>query len=98
MNPLTPFLERQPAVILDGGLATELEARGEDLDDPLWSAKLLLERPERIRSVHRDYLDSGADCLVTASYQATLEGFARRGFARDKAIWLLELSVSLAME
>lgn len=98
MHPFTPFLERQPAVILDGGLATELEALGENLDDPLWSAKVLFERPERIRRVHLDYLMSGADCVASASYQATLEGFARRGFGREKAVRLLQLSVDLAIE
>lgn len=98
MHPLDPFLESQPALILDGGLATELETRGEDLDDPLWSAKVLLERPERIRRVHHDYLAAGADCVTSASYQASFEGFARRGLSRDKARALFQASVDLARE
>ena len=35
--------------IIDGGLATELEANGADLNDPLWSAKCLISSPELIR-------------------------------------------------
>ena len=66
-------------VVLDGALATELERRGADLNDPLWSASILLEDPELIRQVHYDYLCAGADILTTASYQASFEGFARRG-------------------
>ncbi|MGB5398574.1 MAG: homocysteine S-methyltransferase family protein, partial [Thermoanaerobaculia bacterium] len=51
-NPLAPFLETQRLVILDGGLATELEAQGFDLNDELWSAKVLLEQPDSVRRLH----------------------------------------------
>ncbi|MGB5549357.1 MAG: homocysteine S-methyltransferase family protein, partial [Thermoanaerobaculia bacterium] len=51
-NPLAPFLETQRLVILDGGLATELEGRGFNLKDGLWSARVLLEQPDSIRRVH----------------------------------------------
>lgn len=97
-NPLAPLLERCPAFILDGALATELERRGCDLRDPLWSAKALLENPEWIAQIHRDYLQAGADCLITASYQATVEGFMRRGLTREAALDLLRRSVRLAVE
>jgi len=95
-NPLEPFLAAQGVVILDGGLATELEARGHDLSDELWSARLLADDPEAIRQVHFDYLVAGADCIVTASYQATLEGFARQGRSESEAEALLLSSVALA--
>jgi len=85
-------------MILDGGLATELEARGCDLSDELWSARLLMDQPDLIRDVHSEYLRVGADCVVSASYQATLEGFASRGLTREESIELLERSVELATE
>ena len=37
--------------VIDGGLATELERNGADLNDPLWSAKCLLTSPHLIRKV-----------------------------------------------
>ena len=77
-NPFTVFLEAQGSLLLDGGLATALEARGADLDDPLWSARMLLEDPGLIREVHGDYLRAGADCIATCTYQATVPGFAAR--------------------
>ncbi len=70
---------------VDGALATELEARGCDLDDPLWSAKVLLEQPQLIKQVHRDYFDAGAAIAITSSYQALPQGFARRGIAEAEA-------------
>ena len=82
--------------ILDGALATELERRGADLSDPLWSAKCLLERPELIRQVHLDYFRAGAHVATTATYQATFEGFAKRGIERGRAARLMLEAVSLA--
>jgi len=94
-NPLAPFLEGEGFVVLDGALATELERRGASLDDPLWSAKVLIESPDRIESLHFDYFVSGADVGTSASYQATFEGFARRGIGAGRAERLLRLSVEL---
>lgn len=85
-------------VVLDGGLATELERRGADLRDPLWSAKILFEEPGRILDAHRAYVDAGAQVLITASYQASFERLARRGFDRAQASALLADSVRLARE
>ncbi len=70
-NPFTALLAAQPFVLLDGAMATELEARGCDLADSLWSAKVLLENPQLIRDVHLDYFRAGAQVAITASYQAT---------------------------
>ena len=72
-------VEHQGALILDGGLATTLEDRGHDLDDPLWSARVLIDRPAAIGSVHADFLAAGADVITTATYQASAAGFAARG-------------------
>ncbi len=84
-------------LVLDGALATELERRGADLTDPLWSAKLLIEQPGLIRAVHLDYFQAGADVATTATYQATFEGFAGRGIARDVAARLMRDAVALAV-
>jgi homocysteine S-methyltransferase len=97
-NPLAPLLATRPYLLLDGGLATELEARGCDLDDPLWSALLLHQAPERIAEVHRAYVDAGAEVLITASYQAHFAGFKRHGIGAREAARLLRQSVALARQ
>jgi homocysteine S-methyltransferase len=96
MNPITSILNDYPALVIDGALATELERRGCDLKDDLWSARILLEQPEVIKQVHLDYFKAGADCAITASYQATLEGFQKRGLNEKEAISLIQKSVKLA--
>jgi homocysteine S-methyltransferase len=97
-NPLQPFLDIQDALILDGGLATELEARGCDLRDELWSARLLLENPALIQDVHLDYYRAGADCGISASYQATIPVLMARGLSEAEAIALIRLAVRLVMQ
>jgi homocysteine S-methyltransferase len=85
-------------VVVDGALATELEARGCNLEDALWSAKVLLEQPHLIKQVHSDYFGAGAAVAITASYQATPQGFAQRGISEAEALELVALSVRLADE
>ncbi len=97
-NPLDPFLSGGGTLVLDGGLATELEKAGFDLDHPLWSARLLRDAPEAIVAVHASYLDAGADCITTASYQATVAGLVRQGLTEVEARTLLLRSVDLAQE
>lgn len=69
--------------VLDGGVATELERRGCDISGPLWSAHVLDQSPATIAAVHLDYLRAGADCISTASYQVSAQGY--REFTPDSA-------------
>jgi len=93
---LSDRLAAQDVLWLDGGLASELERRGHDLDDPLWSAALLLSSPDAIAQVHTAYLQAGADVLVTASYQASDEGLRRRGLSPDQIDAVYDRSTALA--
>ncbi|MFD4372212.1 homocysteine S-methyltransferase [Streptomyces sp. NPDC058486] len=83
-------------LVLDGGLSNQLEAQGCDLPDALWSARLLADAPEQIEAAHTAYVRAGAQVLITASYQATYEGFARHGLDRRATAGLLARSVALA--
>src|SRR5450756_2418310 len=97
-DPLAPLFAHHGLVVLDGGLATQLEAQGNSLADPLWSARLLLENPGEIVRAHLAFYRAGAAIATTASYQATFEGFAARGIDHAGAIDLLRRSVALACE
>ncbi len=82
--------------ILDGGLGTELERAGHDLTDALWSARLLLDNPAAIATVHRAYFDAGADIVSTATYQASVPGFAARGLSAAETNALFVRAVEIA--
>ena len=98
MNVIEERLAVQDVIVLDGAFATELEARGFSVNDALWSAKALFERPDLVREVHLDYLRAGADVVTSASYQATVEGFMKRGFSKEEAAALIQKSIQLAQE
>jgi len=83
--------------ILDGAMATELEHRGCDITGPLWSARVIADHPDAIVGVHTDYLEAGADCLLTASYQVSSKAFADAGLSSHDADEALRRSVALAL-
>ncbi|MGJ5892084.1 homocysteine S-methyltransferase [Streptomyces niveiscabiei] len=97
-SPLLTEALAAGSLVLDGGMSNQLESAGHDLSDELWSARLLAELPEAITRAHLAYFLAGADVAITSSYQATYEGFAKRGIERERASELLTLSVELARE
>lgn len=93
---MSVFVPGEAVLVADGGLATELEARGNDLSDSLWSARLLMDAPGQILDAHLAFFRAGAQIATSASYQASFEGFARRGLGRREAAGLMRRSVDLA--
>ena len=83
-------------LVLDGGLSNALEDRGVDLSSDLWTARLLLDDPEQIAAVHRDYYLAGADVVTTASYQASVPSLVAAGLTTREAERTLLASVHLA--
>jgi homocysteine S-methyltransferase len=83
-------------LILDGALGTELARRGWDVSDCLWSARVVLDNPEAIEQIPFDYLEAGARCITTGSYQISFEGFEKAGIAREDTANALTMSVDTA--
>ena len=98
MIDFNSYLNRQKFVVVDGAFATELERLGLDIKDPLWSALALIDHTDMIEKVHTMYLKAGADIIISSSYQATVDGFAKKGIDKDKALSLIALSVDLAVK
>jgi homocysteine S-methyltransferase len=84
--------------VLDGGMASELEYRGARIDGPLWSAHVLEDAPEKIVDVHRAFIEAGAQCIETASYQVSRMGYEEIGLPAARADAALLRSVALARE
>ena len=95
MDRFSKLIEKKGLAVLDGAMATQLEARGCDINDELWSAKMLAEAPELIEAVHLDYFEAGADIGTSASYQATVPGFMKKGFSREASEALIKRSMEL---
>jgi len=82
--------------VLDGGMASELEYLGANIDGPLWSAHVLEDSPEKVVAVHRAYIEAGADCILTASYQVSRMGYTESGLPTERADSALLRAVELA--
>jgi homocysteine S-methyltransferase len=82
--------------VLDGGLATELEYQGARIDGPLWSAHVLEDAPDKVIAVHRAYIEAGAECILTASYQVSRRGYVEFGLSPERADAALLRAVELA--
>ncbi|WP_299143183.1 homocysteine S-methyltransferase, partial [uncultured Dialister sp.] len=95
---IADILKKYPFIVLDGAFSTELERQGFSINDELWSAIALYEKPDMVKAVHRSYYDAGSDIVTSASYQATLEGFEKKGFSREEGRELLIRSVRLVQE
>jgi homocysteine S-methyltransferase len=88
----------QPPVVLDGGLSNALEDLGFDLTDALWTARILMDHPEAVATVHRAYFRAGAQVATTASYQASVPGFMTAGVTRETAEDVIRRSVTIARD
>ena len=97
-HTLEETLHNTGIMVIDGAMSTALEALGCNLADSLWSAKILAEAPEKIKQVHSDYFKAGADCGITASYQATIPGFMAKGVTREEAEGFIRRAVELFKE
>lgn len=89
-------LIREPFTVVDGGLSTALEELGHHPDGALWTAQLVIDRPEVIVAAHRRFVDAGADVVISSSYQASIDGFVRAGLDRTAARAALASTTELA--
>ena len=97
-NLIEQFIANQGFLVLDGALATEMEKLGADLNDPLWSAKLLLEDSPLIHDVAYQYLLAGADIVTTNTYQATVPGFVKKGINKTDALDLIKKAAEIGLK
>lgn len=95
-EPVVFAVPDNSVLLCDGGLAAELEARGNDLSDRLWSARLLVDAPDEIVAAHTAFYRAGAVIATTASYQACAEAFAARGIGPGDTAALLHRGIALA--
>ncbi len=88
MNQLEQLLATNEYLIADGGMGTMLMAAGLEQGDPpeMWNVL----HPDRIRSVHRGYIEAGAQIILTNSFGGTrfrlkLHKLQDRAFELNKA-------------
>ncbi|MEX2143211.1 MAG: homocysteine S-methyltransferase family protein [Anaerolineales bacterium] len=95
MNSFLQRLSEPRPMLLDGAMGTELERRGVDISTPLWSAIALLDSPELVEQVHQDYLQAGAELIITNTFRTHRRNLERAGMA-EQAARLTTLAASIA--
>uniref|UniRef100_A0AAG5CSX4 Protein kinase domain-containing protein n=1 Tax=Anopheles atroparvus TaxID=41427 RepID=A0AAG5CSX4_ANOAO len=92
-------LSSRKVIVIDGGFSTQLaEHVGAKIDkDPLWVSRYNATNPAAVLETHLDYLKAGADCILTNTYQASIEGYMDYlDLNEDESIKLIKASVELA--
>ena len=97
-DKLQSIFDHNGIMVIDGSMSTALERLGANLNHSLWTCKVLAEQPDLIRRVHADYFRAGADCGITASYQATIPGLMENGYTESEAEEIIRRSVRLLCE
>lgn len=95
---LKNLFKENSILILDGAMATELENMGCNINDDLWSAIVLYNDPEKIQQLHLNYFEAGANISISASYQATVEGFMKKGYSKEESENLIKKSIELLLK
>lgn len=88
-------------VVIDGGFASQLTLHvGNRVDgDPLWSARFNATQPQAVVQTHLDFLRAGAECILTNTYQASVEGYMEHlHLDREESVQLIRRAVQLAQE
>lgn len=93
-RPLSAMIAKRRPLILDGAIGTELSRRGVDTGLPLWSARALLDAPDVLMRIHREYVDAGADIITTDTFRTTHRTFRRAGM-QDQSAELTRRAVDL---
>ena len=83
--------------ILDGGLGGELIRRGVVPSSGMWSAKALLDSPDEVTKVHRDFIEAGADIIITNTY-STIPSYLGKSRLADRYEELTVLAAKMARE
>lgn len=81
---------------LDGGLSTALENNGNKLATSLWTGELIRTNPAQITKAHLDFINAGAQIIITSAYQLSYTGCGARGWSEDETNQALIASTSLA--
>jgi len=82
--------------LIDGGLSTELTRIGAIFEGELWTGRALLNDPSLVEAAHRNYVEAGAEVVISSSYQISRIGFEEIGLQARSADEALVKSIEIA--
>lgn len=84
-------------VVIDGGMGSELEKSGVPMDSQVWSATAMLSDPDAVRRVHEEYIQAGAEVIITNTFSSARHMLEPAGLG-DRVEELNTLAVNLARQ
>ena len=72
-------------IYLDGAVGSELILKGEKLPEHVWSADINLTNPNLLLDIHREYIQAGADCIITNTFRSTPRAYKKTGLSGFEA-------------
>ena len=89
-------MKSTPITLLDGSVGQEIVKRSGTLATPLWSTSVMIEKPEIVAEVHRDYFRSGASVATTNTYNLLYDRLKPFGLEKELLkLWDIALSAAL---
>ncbi len=98
MTGIQDLIEAGGILVIDGGMGTELERRGVPMDSSAWAGSALKSHPDIIRTIHRDFVEAGADIVIANTYAAAPHVLRHAGIGEDEALALNRLGCDLVCE
>jgi len=65
--------------LLDGGLGQEIQKKTGTNAHPLWSVKVMMDKPSIVSDVHDEFIEAGADAIAVNTYTATPQRLSANG-------------------
>ena len=66
-------------------MGTQLISHGIKLPLPLWSAQANIEESQIVQSIHKDYVEAGADIITTNTFRTTTWSYRRAEYSPKRA-------------
>ena len=84
--------------LLDGSMSYPLELDGYNLNNRLWTGDALVNNPELIKKIHKGYINSGADYLLTSTYQISYDLLKEKGINSQDIKEIFQKSLDIAKD
>ena len=82
-------------MLLDGSMSYPLEKLGYNLNKKLWTGDALINNPDIIKNIHKEYVNAGADYISTSTYQVSYDSLNEMGYSLSEIKNILKKSVDI---
>ena len=75
--------KNEPVILMDGATGTEVERRGVAQLNNAWNGGAALSDPDILRAVHEDYIQNGAEIIISNTFANAKHALLDAGRGND---------------